>query len=536
MYKYLLVVFLLGVGSHCQAQLPFDLLTVPEKTNYDSTSKSVDVVAYVEAIQKHSPYVHVEKMFTTKAGRPSPVVIMARPKISSPKEAVASGKPIIYFQGNIHGGEVEGKEALMLLMREILLGNRKHLLNNQILIFAPNYNPDGNDNLSSTHRRSQAHCPFLVGARRSGGDFDLNRDGIKLEAVETRGLMKNILQRWDPDLLVDMHTTNGTWHGNELTYAHSYHYAGHAATSDFTEQQLLPTVKKAMLDKYDLHCSIYGNYHFRDGWPPKSFYTYNHHPRYLINQMGLRNRMAILSETFAHDNFYQRIHSAHKFAVEILAFTNAHGKQIQAINQEAEEATIKEIKENAGKIQRGVRFKMVPKAQPFRLRTYDYQAYTDTNNSVQYARLPTIIEVEGVQNYSAFESTVKATVPRGYIIPARFQKVVDKLKAHGVFVEKMKQAATFSGEVFMVDKLKVAAYKFEHHHLVTLAGEFQEETKKFKVGDYKILLTQPLANLIFYMLEPQSDDGFATWNFFDKYFNEMEVNERKVAYPIFKFW
>ncbi len=84
----------------------------------------------------------------------------------------------------------------------------------------------------------------MTGARRSGGDFDLNRDGIKMEAVETKGLMKNAILRWNPELFVDMHTTNGVWHGYPLTFAHNYHYAGHPATSNYTENILLKYSKK----------------------------------------------------------------------------------------------------------------------------------------------------------------------------------------------------------------------------------------------------------------------------------------------------
>ena len=166
------------------AQTPYELLTTPEKTAFDKTSTSQEVIAFVDAVKKKSTLVHIETLLVSDSGLSAPMVIMANPKITSPAAAKASGKPIIYFQGNIHGGEVEGKEALMILMREILFGDKAYLLNNQIVIFVPNYNPDGNNKLSATHRKSQEHCPHLAGSRRSGGDWDLNRDGIKMEAVD----------------------------------------------------------------------------------------------------------------------------------------------------------------------------------------------------------------------------------------------------------------------------------------------------------------------------------------------------------------
>jgi len=520
----------------CLAQYPLDLLITPEKTHFKATSTSDDVIAFIEAIKKHSDLVYTETMFVSDSGHTVPLVVMANPKITSPEAAKASGKPIVYIQGNIHGGEVEGKEAMMILMREMLLGDKPHLLNNQILIFAPNYNPDGNDKMSVEHRKSQEHCPHFVGARRSGGDYDLNRDGIKMEAVETQGLMQNLILRWDPMLFVDMHTTNGVWHGNALTYAHSYHYAGHPATSDYTEKQMLPSIKKRVLDNYQLHFDVYGGYRLRKGWPPKDFYTYNHHPRYLVNQFGLRNRMAILSETFAHDKFYDRINAAHKFALEILEHTNAHGKQMQAINAQAEAETMANIKAKAGNIKNGVRYKMIPTNTPLQLRTYDYFTYQDSSDKTQYVRSHNIITVPNVNNYSAFEATVEATVPRGYIIPAELIHIVEHLRQHGVQVEQLADAENFSGEVFLIEQLEVKDYVFEHHNMVTLKGAFKADKRRFPKGAYKVDLAQPLANLIFYMLEPQSDDGLVTWNFFDKVLYQAGVNKKIVEYPVFKYW
>jgi hypothetical protein len=529
-------VFFLLFINYISAQYAEAFLITPEKTAFEKTSTSEDVLAFIEAIKAKSDFVYTEKMFVSDSGHTVPFVVMAKPKISSPEEAKASGKPVIYFQGNIHGGEVEGKEAMMILMREMLLGGKGHLLDNQIVIFVPNYNPDGNNKLSADHRRSQEHCPHQAGARRSGGDFDLNRDGIKMEAVETQGLFANVILKWNPELFVDMHTTNGTWHGNALTYAHSYHSAGHPATSAFTRDVMLPSIQKTVLDKYQLHFNDYGGYSLREGWPPKNFYTYNHHPRYLVNQFGLRNKMAILSETFAHDKFYDRINAAHKFALEILEFTNSHGKQMMAINKRSEAETIQKIKDNAGVFKNGVRFKMVPSPTPLNLRTYDYLTYLDSLGKPQYVRSHNIIQVEGVANYNAFEPIVEATVPRGYIIPAKLTKVVEHLRAHGVVVEQLENDKKLTGEEFLINKLAVKKDLFEHHNMISLTGVFQAQTKSCPKGDYKVDLAQPLANLIFYLLEPQSDDGLVAWNFFDKVLYEAGVNEKSVIFPLFKYW
>jgi dipeptidyl-peptidase-4 len=123
---------------------------------------------------------------------------------------------------------------------------------------------------------------------------------------------------------------------------------------------MLKSISETAKKKYDLNFGVYGDYDVNEAWPPKNFYTYNHHPRYLVNQFSLRNRMAILSEAFAHERFYQRTYSTYSFVTEILEYNNAHAVEIIINNKKAEEQAIKHALLDAGKIKKGVRFKMVP--------------------------------------------------------------------------------------------------------------------------------------------------------------------------------
>ncbi|MFA5669695.1 MAG: M14 family metallopeptidase [Balneolaceae bacterium] len=531
-----LVLCLLVGTSTVTAQWSSDLITTPERTSYTETSTYTDVMKYIQAVQAKSDLVHLEYMGTSLEGKQIPVVVMANPKISTPQQAVASGKPVMYIQGNIHGGEVEGKEALQILMREILLGDKKHLLDNQIILFAPIYNSDSNDKMDAKNRPSQENSPLKAGLRSNSQGWDLNRDGIKMEALETNGLVQNVLNKWNPEVLVDLHTTNGTWHGYSLTWAPSYQYAGEPGPYNFTWNKMLPEITQVAKDKYDLHFGPYGWYRIDQGWPPKAIYTYNHHPRYMVNQMGLRNKIGILSEAFSHERLYQRIYSTHAFVTEILNFTNKNGYEIARINKQAEDDAIANVKNNAGKVKKGVRFKMVPLEDTFTLRTYDYTTFTDDTGKTQYLRSPNIIDVPDVQNYSKFEATVESTLPRGYLIPAELKTIAEHLQKQGATVQKLTKKVTAKGDVFEITALNKSPRAFEGHNMATAEGEFKPATRAFKKGDYWIDLAQPLANLIFYTLEPQSDDGLVTWNFFDEYLESKGVNTKNVEYPVFKYF
>lgn len=538
--KKVIVLFLLTFSLYMQGQQwPTELLTHPEKTGFRETSTYKQVMGVVNAAIKDSPYAHLTSMGQSKEGKEIPVVVMANPKVTSPEEAKASGKPVIYVQGNIHSGEVEGKESLQILLREILKGDKTNLLDNQILLFVPIYNTDSNDKLEQGRRPSQEDSPIKVGMRPNSQGWDLNRDGIKAEARETKALFQNVIVPWDPTLFVDLHTTNGVWHGYSLTWAPSYHTAGEKAPFDYAWDKILPTVTDNVLEEDGIHLGPYGYfYERREGWPIKSIYTYNHHPRYLVNQFGLRNRMAILSEAFAHERLYQRMASTYAFVREILEYTNENGQEMMAVNQKAEADAINLVKEQAGKIQKGVRFEMVPMPDPIeKYRAYNYLKTVNENGQERYLRSREIVELENVTNYSAFNPTVKATLPRGYVIPQEMAHIAEHLQLLGAKVDTLSKNARANGEVFTATKLEKGQRPFEGHNMATIDGEFSSESnKRFKKGDFYIDLAQPLANLIFYMLEPQSDDGLVTWNFFDTYFEKNKIDEKPVEYPIFKYF
>lgn len=511
-------------------------MLTPEKSNFVKTSTYAEVVSFLDAIKAKSDEVHVTSMGKSLEGKEIPVAILSRPKITTAEQAKASGKLIVYIQGNIHAGEVEGKESVMMLMRDILLGDKKHLLDNQIILFAPIYNTDSNDKMEKGRRPSQEDSPMEVGIRENSAGLDLNRDGVKMEALETNGLFQNIIVPWDPQLFVDLHTTNGTWHAWNLTWAPSYHYAGEKATYDYTLNTMLKGITESAKKKYDLNFGPYGDYDTREAWPPKDFYTYNHHPRYLVNQFSLRNRLAILSEAFAHERFYQRIYSTYSFATEILEHTNSHAKEIQEVTKQADAATIKKISDEAGKSKKGVRFKMVELEKIKDFPTYDYVSYTKADGTKGLYRSGKIVHYTDVDYHAKFEAEVESTLPVGYVIPAAFKSVAENLQKHGVKVTVLAKSVTKEGDVFLIEELKRNERKFEGHFMARVYGKFAPAKKKFSKGDYLVELAQPLGNLAFYLLEPQSDDGYITWNFFDEYLEKQGIKDKPVEYPVFKYY
>ncbi len=531
---FLFVLIIISNISIAQQVWDESLLITPEKSNFVKTSSYADVVSFLTAIQSKSDLVHVFSMGKSLEGKDIPVAVLSKDKIKTAAEAHASGKQVVYIQGNIHAGEVEGKEVIMMLMRDILLGERINLLDNQIILFAPIYNTDSNDKMEKGRRPSQEDSPLEVGIRENSQGLDLNRDGMKMEALETKAIFSSVLLPWDPQVFVDLHTTNGTWHAYSLTWAPSYLSSGHPATYDFVNNTMLPAITQTVKEKHNLDFGPFGDYTLREGWPPKNFYTYNHHPRYLVNQFGLRNRMAILSEAFAHERFYDRIFSTYAFVSEILSYTNSHAHEIVKINKQAEAETIASMTQ-AGKIKKGVRFKMVPLKKLDGFISYDFIQKMKPDGKSEYVRTGKISTFKDVTYYAKFEPGVESTVPSAYLIPAAFSNLVENLTQHGVKVDKLTKSQSLKGEIFQIEKFTQASRAFEGHVMADVEGKFTPASRSFKKGDYRVEMNQSLANLIFYLLEPQSDDGLLTWNFLDEFILKNKKDNQPLEYPVFKY-
>jgi murein tripeptide amidase MpaA len=182
---------------------------VAEATNYAATSRHADVMAFIRDLQKLSPLLRVETYFRSFEGRDVPLMIVGNPLPASPFDARSLKKPVLYIQANIHAGEVEGKEAVLMLVRDILLDPKVPYLDKLVLVICPIFNADGNDKIDPNNRRNQPGPEQGVGVRTSGQNYDLNRDAMKAESIEVQGLLERVLNRWDPILLVDCHTTDG---------------------------------------------------------------------------------------------------------------------------------------------------------------------------------------------------------------------------------------------------------------------------------------------------------------------------------------
>ncbi|HEU5173238.1 MAG TPA: M14 family metallopeptidase [Gemmatimonadaceae bacterium] len=492
-------------------------VTRAERSNFTETSSPEDVRAFLDSLATTSEHVAVGTLGTSADGRPIPYIVASRPRVSTPGEARVLDRPIVFVQGGIHGGEVEGKDALLALVRDLALESRRNLLDSVVLIAVPMYNPDGASRLGPQERnRSEQNGPALVGERANGDSVDLNRDYVKAEGAETRAAL-HFFNTWHPDVVVDLHTTNGSYHGYRLTYAPPLNPAS-LIVGPFVRDTVLPALRERLHGYHRIETFPYGNFVSQDS-VARGWFTYDHRPRYGVNYMGLRGRPAILFEGYSHDPYIRRVGSAYTFVYELLELIADNAGDFLDISREADRRVTGWGTQPASAPQIPIRAEL---RTPSGRQSMLVETLERTGDSVRTeAGLPPgvrrgAVRRETVPIYDRFTPTLYRFMPYGYAIPLEYTGAIDVLRRHGFIIERLPQALPTRVERFTVDSVVRAERPFQRHRTVRLEGTWAAVDDTLPAGTVLVRSGQPLAILAMYLLEAQSDDGLATWNFFDQ--------------------
>ena len=478
-------------------------LTRAERTDYRETSSYADVVDFVERVAAREASIHHTTFGHTNEGRPLPLAIVGDVEDPSPASVRASGKTVVYLQGNIHAGEVCGKEALQMLLRDLMTGRHGDWRESMVLLIAPIYNADGNERVTLTNRGRQ-HGPFGgMGQRPNAQGYDLNRDHMKLDSPEARSVAR-LFNEYDPHVAVDLHTTNGTRHAYHLTYSPPLHPNTPAAIDEFLRGGLLPHVTGEIREKHGWEFYYYGNAFARGGGEP-GWYTFDHRPRFNNNYIGLRNRIAILSEAYSYATFEERVLATLYFVEEILDYVHEHADEVRQIVADADAASV---------VGDSLALRAVPERST---EPVDILMGATVEETHPLTGRPLLLRadtqyVETMYEYGTFAATLKERVPHAYLVPAGLAEIRTRLAAHGIALEPA-EATPLDAEAFQIDSVRTSERPFQGHNEQTLFGRYERHRVTPADGDMLARTDQPLGRLLFSLLEPQSDDGFANWGF-----------------------
>jgi hypothetical protein len=517
-------------------------LSRAERTDYAETSRYSDVMDFIAELQRLSSLIRVEQFATTNEGRALPLVILSKPAIHTPAEAVSLERPIVFIMANIHAGEVEGKEAAQHLMRDLVAGPLSPLLDKMVLLIAPIYNADGNERISINNRVQQNGPLGGVGTRENAQGLDLNRDFMKLETPEARGLVSNVFNKWDPQVIIDLHTTDGSYHGYALTYSPALNPNADRRVISFVRDKLLPQVSKSLREKYGYRTYFYGN--FADAsnreLPPeqlanaKAWVTFDHRPRFGNNYEGLRNRLAILSEAYSYLDFRKRVDVTDKFVRAILQYIAEHTTEVIRAVRDSDQYAIETGTTSGNEDGFGITFEKVPSQRPVRILAGSVTKTIDPRTNK--ARLQATDEVRPVEmiEYGQFRATRRLRPPVAYLLKPNQQAAIDMLLRHGITVEVLTRESMLDVQRYRVKQLTHASFEFQHHRETKLSVAVEEGREVFPEGSFIVSMHQPKAALIFYLLEPESDDGLAAWNFFDPELERVIKGSHSPVYPVYR--
>ena len=528
MKKVVLFLSLILFLQNARAQ--YDVLTVAEKSEYTSTSTFADVMQFIQALES-SPLLQVDTFAVTTEGKQLPLLILADPMPESPDKLKNDDRIVVYIQANIHAGEVEGKAATQMLARDILNGQYPGLLDDVIVLLVPILNADGNDKIDTNNRTNQNGPVNGVGVRYNGQHLDLNRDALKLETPEIRGVVSHILNVWDPAITVDCHTTNGSYHEEPVTFVWMMNPDGERTLINYMRDDMMPAVSETLQHKYHVDNIFYGEFIDRLNME-KGWISYASEPRYLVNYVGIRNRLSILNENYVYADFKTRVNGSYHLLVSILEYAAAHKKEIKKLLQEADKATINRGLDPSVSDSFAVEYKGYPTPEPITIKAFETDTIPGMKGYWRYKKSDRKRTVT-VPYIADYYPTKNVKFPYAYLITEPAERVLDVLKTHGIRTEKLAGDTSLDVEGFQFEEISPTPRLFQGHYLNRIKGKTVQETKEFKQGTIVIRTAQPLGNVIAYLLEPLSDDGMLKWNFFDRYL-VPQWGRGYYPYPVYK--
>lgn len=528
-----------------------DMRTRAEISNFEETSTYADVTRVIGGLVATSKLVHTESFGTTEDGRELPLMVIADPKVTTPAAARKLGRPLVFVQANIHAGEVEGKEAVLMLARRLVSGDLRPLTRQLVLLIAPDYNADGNEKVNVMNRTAQNGPVAGVGTRENSKGLDLNRDYMKLDSAEARSLV-GLFNKWDPHVIVDLHTTNGSYHANHLTYSPILNPNADARLIEFTRERMLAPIRQAMLKTHNWRTYYYGNFAPEEGGGPStslgasressrvdpanpgnvSWRTFDHRPRYGNNYAGLRNRIAILSEAYSYLDFKGRIEVTEDFVEEIWKSAAANAKRIMTLTAQADRVFTAPLSSKPVELGLDIEIRALP--ERVEIMVGDVTKVPNLRSGREMLVMAPVAVPVLMKDYGVFAATRSLPVPKGWVIPSalatapRLAAALDRLRWHGVRVQEVAADTQVPVERFTVAGMTKAPKPFQGHQEVRLKGTFDKAQFTVPEGSLFIPANQRLARLAFYLLEPESDDSLVTWNFLEE---GIEVGQ---TYPIYR--
>ncbi len=513
--------------------------TPAEIDDYRTTPDYSTTVDYLERIASAYPgTVRIENFGQTGEGRDLKIVAASKGGRFDPEAIRASGRAIVLVQNSIHAGEMDGKDACLALLRDIVQDpDRAKLLENVVLVFIPVYNIDGHERRSAYNRINQ-NGPALTGWRANATNLNLNRDYLKADAPETRAFLR-MFQRWTPDFFVDNHVTDGADFQYDVTFVLDDTPDVFPATAKWLRDSVRPELASRV--NASGHLAFPGAIFLNDEADPSQGLAFHDNPpRFSTGLMILENRPGLLVELHMRKDYKTRVSGNYEVLRALLEVLNENSAGLIALNREADRAAAALGSEGS----RGAPFPLClersGETTSVRFRGYDFvrgPSEISGAPAIRYESRPRDITLP--MDVGA-RVAVSVALPAGYIVPPQWRHVIDVLEIHGLTLQRTTAAWTGTVERYRCSGMRWPEKPFEGRHPILRGGNVERkigdfgkctlstDTLTFPAGSVVVPLNQRLSKVAVHWLEPEAPDSALRWGFFNSIFEQKESGEAYV--------
>ena len=482
----------------------------------NTTATYAECVAYYQKLAAAYPaHLHLAEAGPTDAGQPLHEVVLSSDGEVDPTNIRRKNRRILFIQNGIHPGEPEGIDASMMLARDLMQQKSLAKLLEQVtVVIVPVYNIDGMLNRNSTTRVNQ-NGPAAYGFRGNARHLDLNRDYIKQESRNAQSFAA-LFQKWQPDVFVETHTSNGADYQYTMTLIATQHSKLAPALGSYLQGQMLPALYKSMEHK---KWPMTPYVDFEGQTPESGLRAFLETPRYSTGYAALFNTIGFMPETHMLKAFAPRVHSTYDFLLTMLETVGQQAPALAAARAKAAADmaaqttfpltwTLDESKHETVQF-RGYEGKMKPSEVSGQPRLY-YDRAAPFTRPVQY--------------FNTFKATTTASRPTAYIIPKAWTEVADRLRRNGATLEPLTREVSAPVEIYYFEDFKTTPRPFEGHYVHSQVRlQTRPETVTFQPGDLVVYLNEAApTRYLMETLEPQATDSFFAWGFFDSVLQQKE--------------
>jgi hypothetical protein len=464
--------------------------TRAESSGFTETSRHADVMAFIAALDH--PMLHRTSFGQTPEGRELPLLVLSKDGVRTPADAARAGRPVVLVINGIHAGEVEGKEASLMLVRDLLAGVHSGVLDAVTLLVVPLFNPDGNDRIDPKNRALDLarHSGQLgpdsgVGTRGNAAGINLNRDYMRHQTAEMRLLSSRVVHPWAPDLTIDCHSTNGSVHRFDLTYdvPHTLD-SGRAEPIAFMRDVVLPEVTRSVRAATGRETFFYGNFVEDEGGSGQGWMTYTHHPRFGSNYRGLGGRCDVLFEAYSYITFEERVLTTYALLLHTLRVAGERGADLRA--------AVAAAARPRDRI-----------AVRYRLEALETPASILTREPRTLDGAPVVLTLP---HLARFVGTHVVERPHGYAVD---QAVAELLSLHGLPVRRLDADVEAAVEIPIVEEIRESDSRsiLEAPGEILVTARAEAKRQRLPAGTWVVDTDHRHAAIAVYLCEAESDDG-----------------------------